>query len=399
MATTFDVISLGQFPTLDPYEGNATSENASLFTGMTFGSPGNELYKNIHSFSPSGIGYDYSGWTHLYDTDNHLSNDQFSIDGGPSQTFDAVVIYNATITYSDSTTATITAVIFQDTDGHTYLAPEYTAGSDADKLSAKPIQSLTLDSIAEATDIGLLGDRHPGNFMVCFADGTLIQTPKGPRKVETLVQGDLVVTLDRGPQPIRWIGVQHRFYQPGQDDLVVIEPGALGQGTPKKRLRLSRQHRVFIRSRIAQRMFGSAEVLLPAHRLVGCPGIYFSAWDGLMGYWHFLCDQHELVFANHALTESLLMGDQAHKQVGRKAIHEIADLDPCLLTPSPEPARPIPHGRTQSRFVHRVLKNKRPLVENVVNDQSTTPVGCKAAFLPLIQHPPSACAALAAGAG
>ena len=41
--------------------------------------------------------------------------------------------------------------------------------------------------------------------VVCFASGMLIETPDGSRAVETLQSGDLVVTFDHGPQPIRWV--------------------------------------------------------------------------------------------------------------------------------------------------------------------------------------------------
>ncbi|MBL9056263.1 MAG: Hint domain-containing protein, partial [Rhodobacteraceae bacterium] len=41
---------------------------------------------------------------------------------------------------------------------------------------------------------------------ICFLRGTRITTPDGPRAIEDLAEGDLVTTLDHGPQPIRWIG-------------------------------------------------------------------------------------------------------------------------------------------------------------------------------------------------
>ena len=41
--------------------------------------------------------------------------------------------------------------------------------------------------------------------MPCYAPGTMIDTPDGPRAVETLQVGDLVMTLDHGPQSIRWV--------------------------------------------------------------------------------------------------------------------------------------------------------------------------------------------------
>ena len=40
----------------------------------------------------------------------------------------------------------------------------------------------------------------------CFVAGTMIATPDGDRAVETLRPGDLVLTHDDGPQPVRWAG-------------------------------------------------------------------------------------------------------------------------------------------------------------------------------------------------
>ncbi|WP_367876066.1 Hint domain-containing protein [Sulfitobacter sediminis] len=37
--------------------------------------------------------------------------------------------------------------------------------------------------------------------IICFANGTAIETPYGPRPVESLMPGDLVLTRDHGPQP------------------------------------------------------------------------------------------------------------------------------------------------------------------------------------------------------
>ena len=40
----------------------------------------------------------------------------------------------------------------------------------------------------------------------CFVAGSMIETTDGPRAVEALVAGDMVMTRDDGPQPLRWIG-------------------------------------------------------------------------------------------------------------------------------------------------------------------------------------------------
>ena len=172
MATTFDVIYLGTAADLDPTEGNFFSgdddaENAGSIVGNTYGSAGNPLHENQQQLSPD----DYSaGSSAAYDNDNLNTNDTFRIDGGSPQTFDSLVVYNATITYIDGTTANITALVFQDTDGRLYLAPELSFNADQVALEAKPLQSLTLDSVNSDT-ANLIADRYDSDF-VEVVDGT-----------------------------------------------------------------------------------------------------------------------------------------------------------------------------------------------------------------------------------
>ena len=124
MPTTFNVISLGNFASIDPTEGNIQFENAASLVGQTFGGVGNSLVNDIQSFSTGSTGFG-GGNTSAYDMNNSALNEAFSINGGPDQVFDGTAVYNATITYIDGTTATITAVVFQDSAGNTYLSRNF----------------------------------------------------------------------------------------------------------------------------------------------------------------------------------------------------------------------------------------------------------------------------------
>lgn len=83
---------------------------------------------------------------------------------------------------------------------------------------------------------------------VCFAAGTMIATPDGPRCVETLHSGYLVSTLDHGDVPIRWVRHDCQPLENAKDDArpVLISAGALGAGKPAKDLIVSPQHRVLV---------------------------------------------------------------------------------------------------------------------------------------------------------
>lgn len=166
MATSFEVIYLGTLPQIDTTQGNEIVENAAGILG-SYGTTNAPLSSQVHALSAQRLSEDAN---ETYDLDNGGGYDTFRIDGGAEQSFDAVAIYNATITYADGTTATITAVVFQDVNGNTYLAPEETSNADQAALTAKPIRSLSLNSVASNTG-DMLASRVAGDFM-SSVDGT-----------------------------------------------------------------------------------------------------------------------------------------------------------------------------------------------------------------------------------
>lgn len=207
--------------------------------------------------------------------------------------------------------------------------------------------------------------------VVCFADGTLIETPNGPVQIEKLRAGDVVSTLDHGTQTIRWINARTISTQELERNEklrpIVIHAGALGVGYPKTDLRVSRQHRVLVRSKIAERMFGSAEILVPAIKLIDLPGVDVDERAERVTYLHFLCDAHEIVFANGLPSETLLVAEEARKSLGQEALTEIFTIFPELKD-APElssTARLVPTARRLRNFVIRHIKNMKPLVEAV----------------------------------
>ena len=147
---------------------------------------------------------------------------------------------------------------------------------------------------------------------------------------------------------------------------VQITAGALGQGLPLRDLTVSRQHRVLVRSKISERMFGKMEVLVPAVKLVEMPGIFVDEACTTVTYFHLLFDRHQIVYAEDAPTESLFTGPEALKSVSPAARAEILSLFPEVanLDYAPEPARFMPSGKLQRNLIARHLKNKRAIVHD-----------------------------------
>ncbi|MBF9034185.1 hemolysin [Rhodobacterales bacterium HKCCE2091] len=373
MATTWKALYLGNPGfSIDPVEGNAVAGDAGLLVGLTFGSPAEKLADHIVSVTA----IDNGGTPDLLDTDGDLATDEIRYDlgSGPvTRAFEATAGYDATITYGDGTTAVISAVLFQDVSGNLFLAPEITENADHLALEAKGIVSITLDALV-SNNANLAVDRMATDFL-CFASGTLIATPAGPRPVEGLRPGDLLHTLDRGPQPVRWIG-SSRQAATGKRAPVRIAAGALGAGLPERDLRLSRQHRVLVRSAIALRMFGTAEVLVPALRLVGLPGIGVEATGAPVGYWHLLLDRHEILMAEGAAVESLLPGPVALEAMSPRTRRALAAvLAPPCAAPATATVRPVPSPARQRRLLARHARNRRPLVDLPAPHPEAVPVG------------------------
>jgi hypothetical protein len=84
----------------------------------------------------------------------------------------------------------------------------------------------------------------------CFAAGTLIATPDGPRMVETLAAGDEVLTINGSVQRISWVGsrvVNCRAHPCPEKILPVrIRRHAFGADLPGRDLILSPDHAVFL---------------------------------------------------------------------------------------------------------------------------------------------------------
>jgi hypothetical protein len=178
-----------------------------------------------------------------------------------------------------------------------------------DRSTAGPEASGTTDGAggkpASASMDNVTGARFSQTEQViCFVAGTRIATPFGPRRVEDLVLGDLVLTRDHGPQPLRWTG-SRRTAATGACAPIRLRPGVL-HGLERDLL-VSPRHRVLFEGYRAQLLFGENEVLVAARHLVDGRDVTIEE-GGEVTYVHLLFDAHEIVTAEGAETESFLPG-------------------------------------------------------------------------------------------
>lgn len=107
----------------------------------------------------------------------------------------------------------------------------------------------------------------------------------------------MIWTRDHAFQPLRWIGARSfdivdLTARPNLRP-VRIKAGALGVNQPNAPLSVSRQHRILIRTALAQTMFGSNEVLVPACQFTDLPGIAVDMEVDRVTYYHLTFDAHE----------------------------------------------------------------------------------------------------------
>ena len=219
-------------------------------------------------------------------------------------------------------------VITDDLTGQRYIFLTDPALNDPAILANLPNGAVTLDNI-----------NYDDPIQICFAAGTLIDTPEGPRRIEAIRAGDLVTT-DLGPVPVVWAGANHV----GRDALaarpelrpVTIGPGALGRGMPSRPLVLSPDHRVVLQGARVEVMTGRPRVLCAAKFLEG-PGIARDVPAGGVTWCHVLLPTHRLLRAEGAEAESLSTGARARVALGRAG----AALDRLGLDGPVRPPLPI----------------------------------------------------------
>lgn len=225
---------------------------------------------------------------------------RYSLDGRTSVLKDAQVIV------SEPASTGLAGVIFEGTTQkgetiHLAWTPDFDVRAFTEKAyaSGNTPRMVTRDQTADSYE------------MPCFAAGTRILTPSGPRPVERIAPGDLVLTRDSGAQPVLWRG---RAPVLGRGDMapVVFAPGTLGNAAP---LVLSQQHRVLVRSARAALMFGAEEMFAHARAFAGLPGIRMVERRRVT-WCHLLLPRHEVVLAEGVPCESLFAGDVALRRLG-----------------------------------------------------------------------------------
>ena len=137
---------------------------------------------------------------------------------------------------------------------------------------------------------------------MCYARGTMIQTPAGERPVETLRPGMQFMTLVDGnevPRTVKWVG--HRRIDltrhPRADAMapIRVERDAFADNVPHRDLLLSPDHAVFVDG-----------MLICVRQLVNGSTIRWERGWTAVDYYHVELDQHAILLAEGLTVESYL---------------------------------------------------------------------------------------------
>lgn len=222
--------------------------------------------------------------------------------------------------------------------GVNVLRPEVVNSCD---LTGLGIQSVLRKNNDPATDTAVFADKSTmpmtqvERLIPCFTPGTYIATPRGAVLVETLQVGDRVITRDNGIQRIEWVG-KKRLDHMQLKTLKALRPiqidaGALGDNVPDRDIRVSPAHRMLVVSQAAQLYFGQSEVLVAAKDMCDMQGVGVAEVP-YVTYVHFLCENHELVLADGAWSESFQPNDFSLKGLDDEQREELFNFFPELAT-------------------------------------------------------------------
>ncbi len=146
------------------------------------------------------------------------------------------------------------------------------------------------------------------NYSRAFADGLPgfsygieVDTPDGPRPVSSLRPGDLVMTRDHGPQPLRWLSSSRQYYDTPQgeegDRPIMIGADALGPGQPMRKSTVRPDMRIAPASSLPaapESLVGA----LPAEAMLSQDNIWRKRRCREMVWVHLIFDQSECLFSH-----------------------------------------------------------------------------------------------------
>lgn len=178
----------------------------------------------------------------------------------------------------------------------------YLAGGNPAVFTPNDGQALQDGTFVSSTFVFTSTNMPVGTFgPTCFTPGARIEVPDGTCAVEEIAVGDLVMTLDDGPQPVRMV-LRQQVRAAGTFAPILFEKGSIGN---TRAFMVSPEHRMLISDWRAQLVTGCDDILVAAKHLVNGDDVRIVV-GGVVEYIHLVFDAHQIIFADGCPSESCL---------------------------------------------------------------------------------------------
>lgn len=248
--------------------------------------------------------------------------------------------------------AALTLMTANGTTTELLVLVEVDSSGDIDAIYAMPLARML-----PRTDYTLVGidrasarDRFAEVACVSFSRGTLVTLASGVQTpIQDLVPGDMILTRDDGPRPLRWIG-SSTARAVGEFAPVRIRTGALNNSGD---LVVSPESRLFIYQRSDALGVGRHEVMVRARHLVNGDSIVQQD-GGFVDYFHLLFDEHQIIYAEGIAAETMLVDPRTRSVLPEALADGLAEGPDGTLS------QPLPG---HARRAHQDFEVKKHLVE------------------------------------
>lgn len=361
-SVTVQMFYIGNFTDMDTDETDQDNENPNVVLG-TYGSL-NKINVTQNDIDDDGVIYD----------DEFATGDTLTFDtGGGSLTtaLDNTSLYNANILLGDGSTISVRVLVIQAANGDVFVS-EYPP-EPLDGLAIQTIELASLDT-SNASGINQGFSSVENTTVVCYARGTMIETVSGAIAVETIRPGDKVMSIDHGPQVVRWVHRQTCVLPTSSADTcpVLIKKNTLGPNRPSRDLIVSPQHRILVGGAGQLGSVFASEVFVPAKALTKLKGICRMNGLSRIDWVHFACDRHEVVLANGCYAESLLLGPMAlagmspHERAQISGIFgSVGSAGGAVNGPAARPCLTVKQARNHMRGPHLHPATPRAVAHNM----------------------------------
>ena len=163
--------------------------------------------------------------------------------------------------------------------------------------------------------------------------GANVRTPCGPRRVEFVRKGDLIVTRDNGLQPVRmvWTRTVTAAEMAADPSLspVVLKPRAIGPMMPQKELAVGRAHRLLIPGWRLQDEDDSTNCLVPARDVAGInDNAFVEKQEADVTYYNLVFDEPQVFCANGLPIESFSPDCETISETPESVLQELRETFP-----------------------------------------------------------------------